>query len=42
MVTVLALWLPILLSAALVFAISSLIHMVLAYHAGDSRSLPDP
>ena len=41
MVTVPELWLPILLSAVLVFAVSSLIHMVLAYHAGDSRPLPD-
>ena len=41
MVTVPELWLPVLLSAVLVFAVSSLIHVVLAYHAGDSRPLPD-
>jgi hypothetical protein len=31
----LALWLPILLSAAVVFVLSSLIHMVLKWHASD-------
>jgi hypothetical protein len=31
----LALWLPILLSAAVVFVVSSLIHMVFKWHAGD-------
>lgn len=41
MVPILALWLPILLSAVLVFVLSSLIHMVLRYHAGDYRKLPD-
>ena len=33
--TLLSLWLPILLSAVVVFVISSLIHMVLKWHAGD-------
>ena len=41
MVTVPALWLPILLSGILVFVVSSIIHMVLSYHAGDSRAFPD-
>ena len=41
MVTVPMLWLPILLSAVLVFVVSSIIHMVLQYHAGDSRGVPD-
>ena len=41
MVTVPALWLPILLSGVLVFVVSSIIHMVLSYHAGDSRAVPD-
>jgi hypothetical protein len=35
MVPVLSLWLPILVSTILVFAVSSLIHMVLKYHASD-------
>ena len=35
----LALWLPILLSAVVVFVISSLIHMVLQWHASDYSSL---
>jgi hypothetical protein len=33
--TLLSLWLPILLSAVVVFVISSLIHMVFKYHASD-------
>ncbi len=33
------LWLPILLTAVAVFAASSLIHMVLKWHAGDYRAL---
>ena len=33
--TLLSLWLPILLSAVVVFVISSLIHMVLKWHASD-------
>jgi hypothetical protein len=36
-----SLWLPILLSAVLVFIASSIIHMVLKYHASDRRALPD-
>lgn len=35
------LWMPILLSAVLVFVVSSLIHMVLGYHAGDVKKLPN-
>ena len=35
MVSLTALWLPILLSAALVFLASFLIHMVIGYHAAD-------
>jgi hypothetical protein len=41
MVPILSLWLPILVSAVFVFVISSLIHMVLGYHANDYRKLPD-
>ncbi len=41
MVHVMSLWLPILLSAVLVFVISSLIHMVLGYHKNEWKTLPD-
>ena len=41
MVTLGALWQPIVLSAVLVFIVSSLIHMVLKYHASDYRPLPN-
>jgi hypothetical protein len=40
-VTLGALWQPIVLSAVLVFIVSSLIHMVLKYHASDYRPLPN-
>ncbi|HEY3383170.1 MAG TPA: hypothetical protein VGK32_15470 [Vicinamibacterales bacterium] len=40
MVPVLSLWMPILLSAVVVFVASSLVHMVLGYHANDWRRLP--
>jgi len=40
-VPILSLWLPILLSAVVVFILSSLIHMVLGYHANDFRKIPD-
>jgi len=40
MVPVLSLWMPILLSAVLVFVVSSIIHMVLTYHRADIRKLP--
>ncbi len=35
------LWLPILLSAAVVFVVSSIIHMALPWHRGDYRRIPD-
>jgi hypothetical protein len=38
---VIALWLPILLSAVIVFVASSIMHMVLPYHKGDYRQLPE-
>lgn len=41
MVTVMSLWLPILVSAVLVFIASALIHMVLKYHQTDFSRLPD-
>ncbi len=41
MVPVLSLWVPILLSAAIVFVASSIIHMVLPFHRSDTRKLPD-
>jgi len=36
-----ALWLPIVLSAVIVFVASSIIHMVLGYHRSDYKQLPD-
>ena len=36
----LSLWLPILLSAVLVFMVSSIIHMLLGYHAADWKKMP--
>lgn len=41
MVPVLSLWLPILLSAVIVFVASSIIHMVLPYHRKDFSKLPN-
>ncbi len=41
MVSITALWLPILLSAVIVFVASSIMHMVLPYHRSDYRKLPD-
>ncbi len=40
MVPVLSLWLPILLSAVIVFAASSIIHMLLPYHRKDFGKVP--
>ena len=40
MVEISVLWLPILLSSVVVFVVSSIIHMVLGYHAADYRKLP--
>ena len=41
MVTILSLWLPILLSAAAVFLMSSVLHMALSYHENDFAKLPN-
>ena len=41
MVPLTALWLPILLSAVVVFLASSVLHMVLKYHYKDYQKLPD-
>ena len=41
MIPLTALWLPILLSAVLVFFASFIMHMVLSYHKSDYRKLPD-
>lgn len=41
MTHLLALWLPILLSAVLVFVASSVIHMALPWHKSDYRKVPD-
>ncbi|MCP4897023.1 MAG: hypothetical protein GY906_08615 [bacterium] len=40
MVSLTALWLPILLSAVAVFIVSSVLHMVLSYHKNDYVKLP--
>ncbi|HLG14765.1 MAG TPA: hypothetical protein VJH03_09730 [Blastocatellia bacterium] len=40
MVELTSLWLPIVLSAAAVFVVSSILHMVLTYHRSDYRKLP--
>lgn len=40
MVPLAALWLPVLLSAIIVFIVSSLMHTVLPYHQSDYRKLP--
>jgi hypothetical protein len=41
MVPLSALWIPILLSAVIVFVASSIMHMLLPYHRGDYRQVPD-
>jgi hypothetical protein len=41
MVSLTALWLPILLSAVIVFFASFVMHMLLPYHRSDYRQLPD-
>jgi len=41
MVSLIALWLPIFLSAVIVFIASSIMHMFLPYHRSDYRKLPD-
>jgi hypothetical protein len=41
MVPLTALWLPILLSAVIVFVASSITHMLLTYHQSDYQKLPD-
>ena len=41
MVPITALWLPILLSAVIVFFASFVLHMLLPIHRGDYRQLPD-
>jgi hypothetical protein len=40
-VSITALWLPILLSAVIVFVASSIIHMLIPIHKSDYRKLPD-
>ena len=40
MVPIMSLWLPILLSAVIVFVVSSIIHMVLTYHRTDFGKVP--
>jgi hypothetical protein len=41
MVSLASLWLPILISAVIVFIASSIIHMLLRYHASDFRKIPE-
>jgi len=41
MVSLGSLWLPVLLSAGLVFIVSALVHMVLKYHNSDYTRIPD-
>jgi len=41
MVPLSALWLPILLSAVIIFVASSIMHMLLPYHKSDYQQLPD-
>jgi hypothetical protein len=41
MVELTALWLPILLSAVVVFIVSSIIHMATPWHKGDYKKIPD-
>jgi hypothetical protein len=39
-VSILSLWLPILVSAVIVFIVSSIIHMATPFHKGDMKALP--
>jgi hypothetical protein len=41
MVPIGSLWLPVVLSAVVVFLASSIVHMVLGYHAADFKKVPD-
>jgi len=41
MVALSSLWLPILLSAVIVFVASSIVHMVLPFHRNDVKKVPD-
>jgi len=41
MVPLMALWLPVLLSAVIVFIASSILHMVLPFHRSDYKQLPE-
>jgi hypothetical protein len=41
MIALTALWLPILLSAVIVFVASSIMHMLLPYHRSDYQQLPE-
>ena len=41
MVYLTQLWIPIVLSAVIVFVVSSILHMVLPFHKSDYRGLPD-
>jgi hypothetical protein len=40
MISIISLWLPIILSAVVVFFISSILHMLFKYHNSDFKKLP--
>ena len=41
MITIAALWMPIVVSGVAVFFVSSILHMVLKYHAADYKKIPN-
>jgi hypothetical protein len=41
MISIAALWMPLVVSAVAVFVVSSIVHMVLSYHKADYKKLPD-
>ena len=41
MVSVMSLWMPILVSAVIVFIVSSIIHMATPWHKGDFKTIPN-
>ena len=41
MVSVMSLWMPIVVSAVIVFVVSSIIHMATPWHKGDFRKIPN-
>lgn len=41
MISIAALWMPLVLSAVAVFVVSSIVHMVLKYHKADYKQIPN-